>query len=263
MEKLWHALTDSFKEHSPARDTSVPQRFLKSNSDFNQELRSYALHTDKAFFTNNSEKSSSICVTPEWNASLQNILVVPIFLGEKSTAIIALANKKLGFNERDLKTIEEVGRYYAVAIQRIEDLEKLRGSEERHRTLVELMQEGIVMVDADNRISFVNHQFCLMLGRSQQELLGSTLKRFVAAEHQELYQRQMALRHQGHAECYELNLLHADSGRVFSLISPTALSDEHGLFIGAFSVVTNITKLKFLEEQLMSTRTITANAASR
>ena len=114
------------------------------------------------------------------------------------------------------------------------------------------------MVDADNRINFVNHQFCLMLGRSQQELLGSTLKKFVAAEHQELYQRQMVLRHQGHAECYELNLLHADSGRVFSLISPTALSDEHGLFIGAFSVVTNITKLKFLEEQLMQAQKLEA-----
>ena len=98
-----HALTDSFKEHSPAWDTSVPQRFLKSNSDFNQELRSYALHTDKAFFTNNFEKSSSICVTPEWNASLQNILVVPIFFGREIDCNYCISKQEIRIQREGFK----------------------------------------------------------------------------------------------------------------------------------------------------------------
>ncbi len=210
-----------------------------------------ALNTGQAFFTNTPASHPASTGLPEGHAPIANFLAVPAILGNRPAGIIALANKEGGFTARDLAAVKEIGRYYAVAIQRVEALKELSESEERYRTLVESMQEGIIMIDDAGRLTYVNHQICKMLGRSRQDLLGRPMIDFVDESKKRDYQAQLDRRREGDAGKYEMTFAHAQGHRIFTLISPSPLFDDEGRYKGAFGVVTNVTQLKLLESQLV------------
>ena len=61
----------------------------------------------------------------------------------------------------------------AVDITERKRVEKaIRESEEKYRTLMENMNEVVVLVDSDDRILFVNKKFTELLGYSAEEVLG-------------------------------------------------------------------------------------------
>jgi diguanylate cyclase (GGDEF)-like protein/PAS domain S-box-containing protein len=66
----------------------------------------------------------------------------------------------------------EVGRFY----QRALALERLRESEERFSSTMELAAIGIAHVEDGGRFRYVNPQLCSMLGYTEQELLTMTVK---------------------------------------------------------------------------------------
>ena len=63
------------------------------------------------------------------------------------------------------------------------DLErKLRDSEERYRTLVEMAREGIYLLDAEARLVFGNQCLADMLGYRLDEILGRSVFEFMDEE---------------------------------------------------------------------------------
>ncbi len=66
----------------------------------------------------------------------------------------------------------EVGRFYQRALM----LEKLRESEERFSSTMELAAIGIAHVEDGGRFRYANPQLCSMLGYTEQELLTMTVK---------------------------------------------------------------------------------------
>ncbi|MCA9740562.1 PAS domain S-box protein [candidate division KSB1 bacterium] len=50
----------------------------------------------------------------------------------------------------------------------------LRASEEKYRTLIENMHEGVIIVDSDDTIQFVNKRLCDMFGYDSEEMLGKS-----------------------------------------------------------------------------------------
>lgn len=214
-------------------------------------LWGYALNTGIPFYTNSPQSHGASKGIPEGHVPLNNYLTVPLFMGKELAGQIALANKPGGFDDRDLQAVKEFGNLFTLAISRIREKTKLEDSEQRYRDLVELMQEGLLADDVDGRVTYVNHQFCKMLGISRTDLVGSTLMNLIIKEDQALYHRQQDLRKEGMVDNYEMVFLHNDGHKVFTLVSPTPLFNEDGEYIGSFGVVTDITKLKQLESQLI------------
>jgi len=54
--------------------------------------------------------------------------------------------------------------------------ETLLNSEDRYRSLVENMNDGMMQVDNDETIKYVNHQFCELLGYKRKELIGQNAR---------------------------------------------------------------------------------------
>lgn len=210
-----------------------------------------ALNTGEAFYANAPSAHPSSSGLPPGHMPLVNFLAVPVFFGDRLAGLIALANKECAFTSRDLAAVREMGRYYAVAMQRVEALDELSRSEERYRTLVESMQEGIFMIDQEGALTYVNHQVCKMLGRSRQDIMGKKLSEFVDESRRDDFLAQQDKRKEGFAERYDLIFKHVEGHKIFTLIAPTPLFDGAGEFQGSFGVVTNVTKLKLLENQLV------------
>ena len=75
----------------------------------------------------------------------------------------------------------------------------LRRSERWHRHLVGLLQEGIWMIDAEARTSFVNEHMAAMLGYSVDEMIGRSVFDFMDESWSAVGLRQLARRRAGQA----------------------------------------------------------------
>ncbi|MBI4988853.1 MAG: MASE1 domain-containing protein [Rhodocyclales bacterium] len=65
-------------------------------------------------------------------------------------------------------------------------------SEVVHRTLIEQMGEGVVMIDALGRLNYVSDRFCEICGRQRERLLGSPLADIFTATDREALQAAVA-----------------------------------------------------------------------
>lgn len=74
----------------------------------------------------------------------------------------------------DLKVVERASHVAALAIEHARMLQALRDSEERHRSIVAAMAEGVVIQDEQGGIRSCNTSACRILGLSEDQILGRT-----------------------------------------------------------------------------------------
>lgn len=128
----------------------------------------------------------------------------------------------------------------------------LRESEYKFRTLVENMSEGLVHLDADDRIVFTNRRFCEMIGYAEEELIGQNASQLLLDEEgRKIVEKANQRRRQGIADDYELQLMTSKGNMICSLVGAVPTFDTDGNIIGSMSVHTDITERKRAEEQLL------------
>ncbi len=110
---------------------------------------------------------------PGWHTGL----VVPVKAGGATIGVLDFYAQHVAAPEPQfLKLLRsasaEIGHFCQRAVAR----EKLRESEERVSSTMELAAIGIAHVEHDGRFCYVNPQLCTMLGYTEQELLAMTVK---------------------------------------------------------------------------------------
>ncbi len=126
----------------------------------------------------------------------------------------------------------------------------LRESEERFRTLLKSLHEGIWVLDKDDRTTFVNPRMAEMLGYTEEEMLGKPVYSFNDEEWRKSTAVYMDRRKQGISEQLEGELLRKDGGRVYALLETSPILDEDGNYTGSIAGVQDITDRKLAEERL-------------
>jgi PAS domain S-box-containing protein len=132
--------------------------------------------------------------------------------------------------------------------------EALQEKERLWRLLVETMNDGFGIQDADGRITYVNQKIEAMSGLKRKELIGCRLVDFVDAEgRRELENSRDRLR-RGDWSRFELELRRRDGRLITIMISPAPLLDKHNRLCGSFAVISDITEQKKREAELESQR---------
>jgi PAS domain S-box-containing protein len=131
-----------------------------------------------------------------------------------------------------------------------EAAEALYESESRYRTLVESMNDGLVTRDANGLITYVNGSVTRMLGYAREELVGRPANDFFDEANREIVREQIFGRMKGQHDPYELTWTRKDGSKLHTIMSPWPLFDRNARFIGSFAVMTDITRLKRVEEEL-------------
>jgi PAS domain S-box-containing protein len=140
---------------------------------------------------------------------------------------------------------------------------RLRRNEARYRTLVESMHEGLVMARRSGLITYANERFCAMLGRKRSEVAGRPVAAFVTEGSKARLSNMLAAASQGARTDHvggseEILWEHAGGRHIYSLVSPSAYTDEDGRVAGFFAVITDTTERKGLESQLLQSQKLEA-----
>lgn len=128
----------------------------------------------------------------------------------------------------------------------------LRESENKLRVILDSMSEGLLQVDCNERIEFVNDRFCQMLGYKRQEILGRSTFEFLFNEEdfETIYNTRIAHR-KGVSWYYELKLKKKSGSPLDVIVGGAQLTDDDGKVTGTMGVFTDISARKRAEDQLL------------
>lgn len=126
----------------------------------------------------------------------------------------------------------------------------LRQSEKRYSELFSSLQEGILSLDKDGYISFVNQHMANMLGYTELNMLGCHIFQFMDQRDAMLFNNFLERRRQGIKETHEFEFYSSAGERIVVMMASTALYDDQGHYAGTISGVMDITQRKLLEEEL-------------
>ena len=136
----------------------------------------------------------------------------------------------------------------------------LRASEQRYRQLIETAQEGIWVVDDQNIIQLANRRIGEILGVESAELIGTNIFYNVeAAERGKVIAKVASLRG-GSATDIEIPFLRKNGERAWGLMSISPLFDSGQTYAGALGMVTDITRRKATEDELVIARDVAESA---
>ena len=174
-------------------------------------------------------------------------------LGELSLAIDAM-------NPEDLSARAPVGGDNELGVlaagfnrmaERLEaEHHALRRSEERFRTLVETMNDGLMVIDSRGYISYANPSFREMLGYDEGEVRGLHYRQFVHEASLPVFEENLNLRQQGRGSVYDCDLLRRNGDVVNAMAAGAPLVDAAGDVSGSFAVFRDVTEHRRAQKAL-------------
>ena len=142
----------------------------------------------------------------------------------------------------------QIGNFYERAVT----LQRLRESEERYASTVELAAIGISHVGENGRFINVNQQLCEMLGYSREELLGLTVKHISHPDDLSTTDDARAKLHAGEIDSFkvEKRYLRKDGSPVWVRLTVALKRAPNGAPLYDISVVEDISDRKCAEERV-------------
>ncbi len=126
----------------------------------------------------------------------------------------------------------------------------VHASEQRNRLLIERMNEGLAMLDAESRFQYVSDRFCEITGYRREDVIGRRGIDLVVPEQRAQWEAHHRLRQQGVGDSYELALQRGNGERIEIHVSPRPLFDEQGRYTGSFALIMDVTARKRAEAAL-------------
>lgn len=131
-----------------------------------------------------------------------------------------------------------------------EDINELKESEEKYRGLVENLQEGLWILDKNDKTVSVNKQMADMLGYKVNEMIGKKVFAFMDKIGVEICKQRLKARKRGKKEQHEFEFIHKNGRRVYVLMNASQILDNKGNYILGFATVIDITEKKKINDEI-------------
>jgi diguanylate cyclase (GGDEF)-like protein/PAS domain S-box-containing protein len=151
-----------------------------------------------------------------------------------------------------LNVITTLAAYIGSFCEQANTFARLRESEERYASTVELAAIGIGHVDEGGRFIHVNRQLCEMLGYSRDELLALTVRQVSHPDDTSVTDNARSRLRAGEIESFktEKRYLRKDGTTVWVGITVAAKRDSNGAILYDISIVEDISDRKRAEERV-------------
>ncbi|MHA1206992.1 MAG: PAS domain S-box protein [Candidatus Hodarchaeales archaeon] len=174
-------------------------------------------------------------------------------IAELNAAIIPYQNRPA-----DLVFVRDIS-------ERKQMMKELKESEERYRTLITTMGEGVWLTDSRDRTIFTNRALRKMLGYSEEELKDQIVTDFLAPESWKVFENVVKRRidEKKRSSTYELTWIKKDGSSCITRVTGTLLLDEEGKLTSSFGIFTDITVEKHIEQSLQESEEKYRNLVER
>ena len=183
----------------------------------------------------------------------RNAFLFPVLFQGKAIGVLDFSARFIAEpDERLLQVINglgtQIGHYYAQA----EAMRRLRESEERYSSTIELAAIGISHIGVDGRFVHVNRQLCEMLGYTRDELLGLTVQQVSHPDDRHVTDESRARLYAGEIGSLkaEKRYVRKDGSPVWVRITAALKRDADGEPLYDISVVEDISERKRAEQRI-------------
>lgn len=129
--------------------------------------------------------------------------------------------------------------------------EALKDNEEQFRRIVETASEGIWIIDADNKTTFVNCRMAEMLGYAVDEIVGRSLHEFIEDEGHIIPDvNEDYWKDRTHHKQHEFKLINKNGAALWVSVSTTAFLDRNDSYAGVLAMVSDVTEKRLVAERL-------------
>ena len=191
---------------------------------------------------------------PEFLGAMDGIvseLCIPLFdQGRVVGTLNVESTNNVVMGEDDLHLMTALGEHVNIAIAKARLYAQVRESEERYRTLVENLGEGVTIVDPTERFLFANPAAEAIFGVPRGGLVGRSLEEFLSKEEFARILTETKKRTRGEKTAYEEDIIRPDGTVSRIELTPTPQFDKSGAFTGTFGVFRDITETRRTEEAL-------------
>jgi PAS domain S-box-containing protein len=150
------------------------------------------------------------------------------------------------FEEKELNVTLEMATY------KFQMNSLIRQSEEKYRTLVETIDEGIATVDENENITYINRAGSNIFGCPAEKLIGKNLNEFIHEKDFPMILEQTAKRKTGNSGKYQMRIKQPSGGLRYVIITASPRFVD-SVYKGAFGILTDVTETKLAEEKLHKT----------
>ena len=274
----WSARSDGVRVYAVARDMTEQKRAIEALRSSEERFRSIVVASHEGIWTIDADSRTTFVndrMAEMMGYSPEEMLGRPAFefLDDEGRALAAprLEARRRGSSDQgEMKFITKSGTAlwtllsgspltnadgeYAGSLAMLADIterraaeQALRASEERYRSIVETTSEGVWMIDADHRTTYVNPRMAELLGYEVEEMLGRAVAEFTPAERHGGVRRHIESRRDGVADQREELLRHKDGSDVWVLLAGSPITDREGRYAGALAMMADITERKLAE----------------
>lgn len=129
-----------------------------------------------------------------------------------------------------------------------------RGREIPFATIVETINDGILLLKLDSTITYVNASMAGMLGYTRDDMVGRSLFDFMSEKWASIARDNLRRRRDGVAEMFDHCWEHSQGSEVWTLVSAKPMHDEDGVRWGSLVAIQDISDRKDIERELREAR---------
>lgn len=121
-------------------------------------------------------------------------------------------------------------------------------------SIVETINDGILLLRLDSTIIYVNLSMATMVGYQPEEMVGRSLYDFMSEEWANIAKENLKRRRDGIAEMFDHQWVHQDGYLVWTLVSAKPMHDAQGVRWGSLVAIQDISERKQMEGKLRQAR---------
>lgn len=176
-------------------------------------------------------------------AGVHAALLCPLIVDDTAAGHLLLVRTTpgAGYAAEQVEQAREVAGEVALALSSARARARLRASEERYRSVLETMPEGVLQLDADGCTTYANEPMGVLLGLPHPQLTGLALTGFLDDRGQADLARRTAECRAGRATTGESRLIRADGSTRSVRMSMTPLTTVTGDPDGVVCMITDTT----------------------
>ncbi len=150
-----------------------------------------------------------------------------------------------------LITRKFIHTYYNLIFELQQSNRVVSESEEKYRTLMENINEVIMMVDNQDKVQYVNDNFIKILGYTREEIIGQIgYEKLLNPKDHDVIQKANDSRIEKQKSQYELSFYAKNGKKIDFLISGAPIVNANGITIGSIGAMIDITERKQAEREL-------------